>query len=200
MPLIPAVLFAVSANLDNFVIGLSYGMKRIHIPILSNLMISLVIFCSTFLSMALSRSLAGLFPVRAADVLGSVMMILLGLYCLLGFVLRNRRFRRKQAVEDPEWPTRNPEKYDRDASHSIEFKEAFALGLALAVNNIGLGIGAGVSGLPMLATSLASLLCSFLFLCLGNRIGNSWLSNAIGRFAEPLSGLVILALGIYELF
>ena len=78
-------------------------------------------------------------------------------------------------------------------------RETAALGCALTVNNVGLGVGASIAGLGLWLTVLASSACSFLFLYAGNRLGKSWLSAVIGGYAEPISGVMMIALGLFEL-
>lgn len=64
---------------------------------------------------------------------------------------------------------------------------------------MGLGVGASIAGLGLWLTVLASSACSFLFLYAGNRLGKSWLSAVIGGYAEPISGVMMIALGLFEL-
>ena len=40
MRLLSIVLFASASNIDNFIVGMSYGVKKIHIPILANFIIA----------------------------------------------------------------------------------------------------------------------------------------------------------------
>ena len=68
------------------------------------------------------------------------------------------------------------------------------------LNNIGLGIGASITGLPVLSTALGSFLFSLVFLYIGNLVGRSKLSEVVGAFAEPLAALLMIGLGVYEIF
>ncbi|ORX22526.1 sporulation membrane protein YtaF, partial [Thermoanaerobacterium sp. PSU-2] len=51
MHVISSLLFSISANIDNFTVAIAYGIKKIRIGILSNLLIALVSGIGTFLSM-----------------------------------------------------------------------------------------------------------------------------------------------------
>ena len=79
-------------------------------------------------------------------------------------------------------------------------RQAVILGMALAVNNVGLGIGASISGLGAIPTSIGSLCFSMVFLTVGNHAGKRWLSGFIGCYAEPIASAVMLILGLYEMF
>ena len=183
-------MFIVSSNLDNLVIGLSYGLKGVRIGPLANLLIGLVTLVGTMVSMGFGKLLLAVLPDGVAEVLGSGAILLIGAWFLLGW-LRGRR--------GETWPGEDPDRFDRDRSHRIEAGEALALGAALTVNNMGLGIGASAMGLGVAATSLGSCLCSILCLCVGNRAGRGWLSQGLGKCAEPLSGLLLVIMGLYGL-
>ena len=190
MQLIPIVIFVISSNLDNLVIGLSYGLKGISIGPWANLLIGLITLVGTVISMGLGKVLLALLPGNLAEMLGSAAILLIGLWLLVGW-LRGRG--------GGGWPGEDPERFDRDSSKRIEAGEALALGAALTVNNMGLGIGASAMGLGIVATSVGSCLCSILCLHAGNRVGRSWISRVLGRYAEPLSGLLVLCMGLYGL-
>ena len=113
----------------------------------------------------------------------SGMILLLGAYCLIGFFAR-----RGEGEEEPEVKLQY-----------MGLRETAALGCALTVNNVGLGVGASIAGLGLWLTVLASAACSFLFLYVGNRLGKSWLSEVIGGYAEPISGVMMITLGLFEL-
>lgn len=194
MHLLAIIIFIVSSNLDNLVIGFSYGLKGIEIGASSNMMIGFLTFLGTVLSMALGKSLLYLIPLKWVSALGSGMIMLIGAYFLVSYL-----YKRTTGSAESEWPQENPEKFDRDQSKSIDVREAAALGVALTVNNMGLGIGASIMGLSIPVTSVGSCLCSLLCLHLGNRVGRSWLSRVIGKYAEPISGVLILLMGLWEL-
>jgi len=91
-------------------------------------------------------------------------------------------------------------KYDKDRSGNIELRESFALGLALTVNNIGLGISASVIGLNVIITSIASFACSILLVYISNLFGKNYISNFFGKYSEPIASILIILLGLYGIF
>lgn len=81
----------------------------------------------------------------------------------------------------------------------LKLTEVLALSLTLSVNNLSAGFSASLAGLPMAPAAASTLICSVLFLFSGNRLGRSrWLQVA-GCAAEPLSGLLLMGLGILQL-
>lgn len=137
--LLSALLFCISANLDNIVIGIAYGTKKIKIEILPNLCIALITAISTLLSMYIGKLLLFIIPVKLTYYFGAILLILLGLYffiqsfqhlyksnqkiCLTG--LKNVKDMLPYALET-----------DKDHSHSIDLKETLGVSLSLAINNM----------------------------------------------------------------
>lgn len=74
------------------------------------------------------------------------------------------------------------------------------LAIALSLNNFALGLGASITGLPVFATSLATFASSFFLLLAGQWMGHTCLARFCGKYAGLFSGLIILILGLYEIF
>ncbi len=191
MHLLSVILFAVSSNLDNLVVGLSYGLKKVHISLLSSMLIGSITFGGTILSMTLGKKLLPFLPQKAAQLLGSAIILGMGVYGILCFLMKSRQ---PDCHQDGQLSKPN------FSPRSLKVHESIILGMALAVNNIGLGIGASISGLGAIPASAGSLCCSMIFLTVGNHAGKRWLSGFIGRYAEPIASVVMLVLGLYELF
>jgi putative Mn2+ efflux pump MntP len=94
----------------------------------------------------------------------------------------------------------NPEKADADCSGSIDVKESVALALSLTINNLGSGVGAGISGLNIGFTSLLTFAVSVISVVLGYFLGDRFTASMTGIWAGILSGLIIIGLGVYEYF
>ena len=81
--LLSGALFSISANIDNIPIGLSYGVKKVHISILKNIIICVFTSCATFLSMIIGQNIANLFDIKITNMIGSILLIFLGIYFVL---------------------------------------------------------------------------------------------------------------------
>jgi len=183
----PIIIFAVAANLDNLVIGFSYGMKRIVIPWGSNLLISAITFLSTLLSVIAGKALPVLLPAFATQAVGGVILILLGIWGAAGAVLKQHSHAKKQK-ESPGSPCQDsPQTHAR----TIGWREALALGGALSINNLGMGIGMGMGRIHALGVAIAALY-------IGNLAGRKIFSQKLGLWTELLAGTLVIGLGIWE--
>lgn len=189
------MLFAVSSNLDNLIIGVSYGIKKIRIPLLSNLVIAFMAFAGTLLSMLCGEHITKWLPAGAANAIGSILLIGIGLSGLIQYGYNRRR----RKPDDVQWPIHAPEKYDKNSDKTLELKETVSLGAALTVNNIGLGVGASMSGLSVWKTAAVSSFFCIALMLLGNCIGKRCASKRFEKYSEIISGVIIILLGIFEL-
>lgn len=201
-------LFAISSSSDNLIVGLSYGTKKVKINFISNLIVSFVSGVGTFLSMLLGGLILKLLPLIHANIIGSGILVLLGLYLFVNSLRDNfddnihleKVSKNVSEFQRYEETLKKPEIIDKNNSKTIEFKEAIILGLILCLNNIGLGLGASITGLNIYLTSVSSLLFSLIFIPLGYYIGEMVFFNKLSRYSEIVSACIIIFLGVYELF
>lgn len=207
MHIISILLFAITSSSDAIVVGLSYGAKNVKINVNSNLIISFISGIGTFISMLFGSIILEFIPEAYANIFGSCILILFGIYLLINSVkstsanvlpdnqrdisLEYRRY--GQILHDPDI-------IDINRSKLIEFSETITLGTVLCLNNIGLGIGASITGLNIYFTSIASLILSLVFIPMGQYIGEEIISKKLSNYAEVISAFIIIILGFYELF
>ena len=208
MHILSIFLFAISSSSDSLIVGLSYGAKKVRINFLNNFIVSFISGIGTFFAMLFGRVLLRLIPLARANIIGSIILILFGMYLLVNSLRKNIDSKKgtEEVYEDIsefqryENTLRNPEVIDTNDSKTIEFKEAIILGIVLCLNNIGLGIGASITGLNIYMTSISSLLFSLVFIPIGYYIGEKVFSDKLSRYSEIISICIIIILGIYELF
>lgn len=211
MHIVSVLLFVISASLDNLIVGIAYGIKKLKIPLSSNLIIAFISCIGTFISMLLGKFLGNFMSYRNSNIIGSSILIFIGLYFIIKSYKRdngNISLEKKLLSNESKAEYSNqyeeilikPEKADKDNSGNIDFKEALTLGLALALNNIGLGIGASITGLSISLTCSLTLIFSLTAIPLGFIIGKKFLSSILENKAEIISGIIIILLGVYELF
>lgn len=202
MQLIPSLLFGISASLDALLVGISYGLRKIRIRTLQNLAISLVSLLGTCLSACLGSRLLPFLPPSLAGCIGSVILMFLGAYYIAKWIFTILIKHRMQSMTEipiiaeiqAADKTQTPAK-----DNSLSPWETLILSLTLSVNNIGIGLSASMAGLPLLPAAAMTFGCSALFLLCGNKLGQSRFLCLIGNAADPISGLLLIGLGILQL-
>jgi putative sporulation protein YtaF len=205
MPWLLILGFALSSSLDNFGVGISYGIRNIRICMIPNLIIAVICFCFSQSGILfgnwLSRMLPGMMPLFIA----AVMLVIIGLRIILLAVPR-----KKKASEQRIQPSnitgilKNPEYADVDQSGEIGFGEAVLLGVALSANALTNGLGAGLMKLSPLAISSTAALGSFITVWagvgLGHKVANIRIGSfTLGEFGTVLSGVILLIIAVETL-
>ena len=199
MHLISSLLFAISANIDSFIVGMSYGIKKSNIDLLKSTVISLVTLTGTVIAILMGTQISQFLPASSTQAIGCALLIGLGLYYIIkSFFSYIREKIKKAEVKSNECGSGTQNNVPAKAS-LLTMKEGLFLGLALYINNFGMGIGASITGLKLLPTAVMSLVVSVIFLYAGNLIGKTKVPHISDQSADFISGLILAALGIYEL-
>ncbi|PWX65038.1 sporulation membrane protein YtaF [Clostridium perfringens] len=194
MSFLSILLFVIAASLDILVVSLAYGLKDIKINFSSTLVIASISALGTFISMILGKFLVDLIPVKLGDIIGGLVLLLLGFYSIYSY-FKEKKILTSHNSENNSSPTfilENPEVADKDKSGNIDFKESLALSLALALNNFGLGIGASISGLNIAFTTISTFIISLIFISLGFYLSKTIKSKNISKNSNLIAGIIII--------
>jgi putative sporulation protein YtaF len=206
MHLLSAVLFAFSSNIDNLTVGIAYGIKKTKIQLSGNILIAIITSIGTFLSMTVGRLITSIISVRVANSLGSIILVAIGLWFIFDFIRNERKnYNKSINTESSELLgykkiMESPEIADVDHSGYIDVKEAVSLALALTINNLGTGVAASITGINIPLAVAATFIFSIVTLEVGGIIGNSAFSKIFGKYTNFVSGVIIVILGVYEMF
>ncbi len=208
-----AFLIALSCNLDNVGVGISYGTRRIRLPLATNLYIALLTSAGTYLAMVLGQQVFLLFSPSFGAILGGGILVVMGVWVIWSESSRRRQPEEEvQSYHDPceiialkSWWQRlwalleEPMCADRDKSGHIDLKEGSILGLALLLNNLPNGVAAAMINLPVLVTTLAVGFLSVLTFWLGIGIGRFMGSQSHSTWTWVASGGILIGIGLVEM-
>ena len=185
--LLTSTLFSISANIDNIPIGISYGIKKIHVTFLQNIFISIFTAIATFTSMQIGKNVLNFFDIKLANLVGSILLIILGTIPLAKLFFK----RKKRSYEDNAF-------YSSKALISI--KEIIFIIITLSINNIATGIAASITGINALYTAICTLIFGSIFLYVGNHLGKKINNKLVQAYSEIFSSLLLILLGLIEVF
>jgi putative Mn2+ efflux pump MntP len=175
-----AILVAVVSNLDNLSVGVALGMRARPVALAANAIIAAVTMAATAAAMTSGRAIARLLPSAIASDVGAAIIITLGVLTLV----TSRRAPHPPAVAEGD-----------GRAGTVSWREALVLGVALSLNNIGSGVGAGIAGVPPLATTLLAGLFSLLSVGGGSRLGWSVGRVLFADRARVVAGALLVGLG-----
>jgi putative sporulation protein YtaF len=209
---------ALAVSLDGFGAGVTYGIRKMRIPFLSTVIIAGCSGLAVYLSMAIGGFLEDWLEPELAKRFGALIFIALGVWALFqtGESSKEKPDPQSHRTGSPApsrvWTFRirslglviqilkTPMAADLDGSGSISGKEAFFLGIALALDSVGAGIGAAFVGLEPAPVALVITGMSALFLKLGMKWGFHFSRSEWNRGMKYLPGMIMVCLGLLRLF
>lgn len=199
--LLTMIALSVAANLDNAGVGIAYGVRKIHISSIANLVVAFISGLATLVSGYAGRFLSHyIHPLLAMDI-GAVVMFAVGVWVMLE-PLRERRKRAKsneksgvigRILDDPSTA-------DFDKSKTISLLEAIVLGIALAMNAFAGGFDAGVTHLNIWGTTIGVSLFSYVLLGFAAFLGRRYAARALGDKATYIAGILLILIGFHQIW
>lgn len=198
-----AFLLSLSANLDTLAVCISYGMKKVKLSIVASLLISLITSFGTFLSMILGKFITNFISPKIVATLGGILLLILGLKIVIDFIKKYKKFKIRRLSREKKIRYSdildNPVKADTDNSGDIDLKECITLSIALTLNNVSVGVAASIAGISIFLNTLFTFILTLFNIGLGFYIGIKYSSKFVGEYSDLISGILIIALGIYQI-
>lgn len=184
------LLFGLAANVDNFTIGVAYGIKQRRIGWWQNLLIATVTTAITLVAMAFGRQIREALPSRMPDILGGAMLLI--------FAIWNIYRERAGTTARPAIPGAK-----FAGRLSVGVAESLFLSASLSINNVGLAIAGGIGGIGYRSAAISIFSFSLAMLAFGQAVATnlaavSWVPSVLrhpvsGNAALALTGVLMLA-------
>ena len=204
------LVLGIAANLDNLGIGLAYGLKKIKVPLASNLSIAILSGIATLLSAFLGHRLSNILPAKTGPALGGIIVSIIGVWTIAQYFLAEQASHHHPAHNNREkakitwqnlWKVfENPALVDKDQSNVISVNESLLLGIALSINCLTTGLGAGMTRLNTYALALSIIIFSLLSIQTGMYIARRYAATHLGKHANLLTGIILIIIGLCEIF
>lgn len=172
------LFLVIAVSLDGFGVGVTYGMRRIHVPLFALLIIMLCSGVIVLLSMTIGNMLSVFISPHFAKVIGGCILIAIGIFSLVNIIYAKKNINKKDKQTSKEKGKysiasvlKTPDKADIDSSGVISPNEALLLGIALALDAFGAGLGASIIGYSPVLTTISIACMSGIFVFCGLRIG-----------------------------
>ena len=174
------ILIAISLSIDALGIGITYGIRKIRVPLAPKLIISIMSAIITFLSLTAGSQLKKILPAPFANLIGVSILLAMGIYLICqskksspekNFDAKEKKSSVYQIIIKSLNLTikiiHEPQLADLNNSKTIELPEAFCIGLALSIDSIGSGIGLSILGFNNFLLPLATAICQYIFFTAG---------------------------------
>jgi putative Mn2+ efflux pump MntP len=188
MTVLPILLLCVGSNIDNLSAAVVLGLRSVVIPLSRNVLIGAVTAVGTYVAMSLGTVVTDRVSQTAVEI-GAVALVAIG----IGTIVRGwhaSTFATRATM---------PESERRAVQSRLSVRAAFGLAIALAINNVISGVGAGAAGLSPLWTALVSGLVSVVFVACGDRLASRLAILLTPRRCALLAGVLLVIVGVVEL-
>ena len=207
------VLLTVALSVDGLLVGLSYGMRGIRIPLRSLCIVAGCTLIGIGMSMGLGRLMSDLIQPSVARSLGGVLLMGLGLWQLMQGVAEHWRQEQCKQGNGSKMLARfrlrslgivvqilnEPTCADRDSSGSIESGEAVVLGVALGLDTLAAGLAASLMGIGLLLVVLVPLGLVAL-IELGLLVGRTQPASLSGVRGFLVPAALLIVVGFLQMF
>jgi putative sporulation protein YtaF len=200
----------IAVSLDSFGVGLTYGMRKLKIPLKSLIIISSCSAILLYIAMKSGEILFSWIPMEYGEKIGGYILIGIGMIALYQVFKPEKK-------DSPEIEEKmmlrfeikslgiviqilkRPMVADFDNSGIITGVEAVMLGIALSLDAFGAGIGASLLGFPALITALAVACTSSIFLVTGLLLGHKFSKSDLLKKLTYFPGMLLIILGILKI-
>jgi len=179
------ILLALSASIDALSLGITYGIKKTKMSKSANVIIFMIVFCCSTVAILVGHFLSLLFSPTFSVLLGSSLLIMLGIYNIYKGIKKSNTF----------------VNFDIDNSNYIDNKEATALALAVAVDASCVSMGAGIIGYISFILPVFMAVFHTFFVNCGNFVAKSVVErlNVPSNVLSIFSGVLLVLIGVWRI-
>ena len=193
-------MLGVSTNIDNFGVGLAYGINRIRIGNWPNVFIAIFNAGATGISMLAGAVIARVLSESVAHAAGAGIIALLGVYYLYDTYYgvagkeQGKSLWTVSRVAPGIMARMGFQPHVRNGSR----KEVLALAVGLSISNLTMGVGAGLAGFDVRVLVAVMFAFSWIMIVLGDLLGR--VAARPGKWPSTISGLLLVGLGVHDLW
>jgi len=203
-----AILLVTALSVDAFVASFAYGANQIRIPFRSVTVINVVCSVILALSLFLGAVLRPFIPEGLTKAICFVILLLLAIVKLFDSSIKTCIRKHKGINKEINFSVfqlrcilsiyADPEEADRDCSRLLSPAEAASLAVALSLDGLAVGFGAGLADVSFVQIIFFSLVLGTVAVKLGCFLGNK-LAEKLQLNLSWLSGVLLLVLAVMKL-
>jgi len=203
-----AFFLVLALSLDTFTAGVALGTQKITVPFQSVLAISLTCSASLWLAISLGGWIGNWISPRTGAVIGCIILVMMGSVRLFDGVIKELLRRCCENKEGMVFYRKNLKIFlqvcvdsaqaDFNRSQSLSVPEAISLAVALSVDGLAAGVGAGILDVSHWLIFLIAMLINLFAVHLGCRTGIRF-SRKHEQDISWVAGALLIVLGLIKL-
>lgn len=202
------LLLVIAISIDAFAVSVTYGIRKIKIPLVSAMIISLTGTGFLLISLFFAKLFSNFLPPSTCTALSVILLIIIGLTDLFQSSIKSY-LRKHKGQANVSFSLFNisfgvdifldETKADRDNSKTLSPKEAVMLAIALSIDSLATGFSAGLSLTNIPLQIIFCFIAGIVFCLTGRLIGEK--IQAKSRIdLSWLSGVILIILAITKIF
>ncbi len=201
-------LLAAALSVDSFIASFGYGTGKIKIPFVSVLIISVISSSVLALSLFIASAISPALPPLATKLICFFILFISGVIKLFDSSVKSMIRKHKGIKKQLKFSMlslnfildiyADPEDADIDSSRDLSPREAVSLAIALSLDGLAAGFGAGLADFNIIGAIIFSLAFGVLAILLGCRIGNKVAEDTPVDISW-LGGVLLVFLGVLKL-
>ena len=217
------LILAFSSSIDSFGIGITYGLRKIKLSLLSNITLFIISIIITSSSILIGKNLNYILPEFITSLIGSLLLILMGSLIIFQVINKKEKKQNSETIISISCAhnesqkihqffikflgitiqiIKDPISSDLDNSKKIDIKESIYLGITLSIDSFCIGIGSSILGISSILFPILVSVFQIIFLSIGRlfaiRVGQT--TKIPDNTWNLVSGILLIFIGISKLF
>ncbi|MDG2990647.1 sporulation membrane protein YtaF [Candidatus Synechococcus calcipolaris G9] len=210
---------AIALSLDSFGVGVTYGARRLRVPLGSLGIITLCTGLSLVIAVLIGDLLVALLSKELTESIGGFLLVAIGLYAVINH-FKSQLQRSSKPLDYHANPTdrpgyhppehenlgvipeilQDPMAADFDHSNSISLQEAFFLGLALSIDSFVAGVSIRLLGYSPWLIIFTIAMMSSIFLYIGIQTGIMIAGHRWLKQLPYFPSTMLIVIGLHKIF
>lgn len=207
MELLSILVICLALNLDALFFGIAFGMKNIKILLNSKLIIFFASLLISLLSYTLGKSTGRLLSGYSSHILGSSLMIVVGLLLILRTTLEKEKNPKAKTLINISLKSlgltikiiKEPQASDINRSGAIEPFEAIFIAFALSLDALSASFSLGLGSMTKVWTIFLIPVIQFIAISFGNMFGQRLKKIQKNIYINYLPAIALIGLAILNL-
>ncbi|WP_160686737.1 manganese efflux pump [Clostridium sp. C2-6-12] len=181
MQLVYLFLIAILNSIDNIGVGVAYSIAGIKVKLSKNILIAFLAFIVSFLAALFGKLISYYLNDTECSIISMILLILMGINMIYTSFSKKKN-------------------NDLNNIKELDFKQAFSVGIALALDDISSSVSSSLIGYSAFMTSLPYFIISLSIFFCGNYALKFISKFNLGKKPTIVAGILMILIGILQFF
>jgi putative Mn2+ efflux pump MntP len=182
MQLLYLFIISILNSIDNIGVGVAYSVAGIKVKLSKNILIAFLAFIVSFISSLFGQYISSFFSDEECTIISMLLLVLMGIKMIY------TSFSKKKNNND------------LNSAKELGYKEAFSVGIALALDDISSSVSSALVGYSAFMVSFPYFVISLAIFFSGNYALKFITKLKVGNKPTIIAGILMILIGISQFF